>query len=155
MTDMKRTTRPDAILILRFLAVAAMAVWMGGFTFYGGVVVPILHDTLDSLQAGGITRAVTDRLNLIGAVASSLWWIVLTFDRDPYHTRALPRALLAIITLLLIAQAILHSIMDHRLDAGRLRDFYPWHRAYLIVSTAQWAFQLVLMAVTLRRWTRF
>jgi hypothetical protein len=122
--------------------------WLGGFTFYGAVVVPILHDTLDGLQAGGITRHVTDWLNLIGLVAVVLAWAWAWADRGGRQRGwASPRPWLVMISLLLIAQFGLHAIMDRRLDAGALRDFYPWHRAYLIVSTAQWAAQVALLLV--------
>jgi hypothetical protein len=45
----------------------ALAVWIGGFTFYSGVVIPALHDQFgDAFLVGMVTRRVTDTLNGIG-----------------------------------------------------------------------------------------
>ena len=38
----------------------AHAVWLGGFTFYGAVVLWVLHDEYGSLDAGRITQRVTE-----------------------------------------------------------------------------------------------
>ncbi|MEO6808439.1 MAG: DUF4149 domain-containing protein [Isosphaeraceae bacterium] len=142
-------------LALRVVANFALALWIGGFTFYGAVVVPILHEDLDSLQAGGITRRVTDSLNLSGLAALAIAWPAAWSD----HTRASNRVrrlrfgLLALTSLCLIGLMGLHVVMDSQLDAGRLRGFYPWHRIYLILSTVQWFVNLALIAAFLASWT--
>jgi hypothetical protein len=33
---------------LQLLAIWLMAIWLGGFTFYSAVVIPVLHDQLGS-----------------------------------------------------------------------------------------------------------
>ena len=39
--------------LLRWMALWSLVFWIGGFTFYGGVVIPVLHDQLGSaLEAG-------------------------------------------------------------------------------------------------------
>lgn len=62
-------------LVLRVLAAFALDPWIGGFTFYGTVVVPILHEEMDSLQAGGIARRVTGALNLVGLAVLTFAWL--------------------------------------------------------------------------------
>ena len=54
-------------IILRWLFLVALSIYIGGFTFYSAVVIPILHDRLESsLETGLITQRVTDMLNLLG-----------------------------------------------------------------------------------------
>lgn len=143
-------------LALRFACVAGMALWVGGFTFYGGVVVPILHEELDRLQAGGITRRVTDALNVVGAATVAVWWLAALAERPPGPAWAVRArlGLLAATSALLAGLIALHAVMDRRLDAGAggLRNFYPLHRAYLIVSTAQWLVNLAILATSLVLW---
>lgn len=131
-----------SLAILRLARLAGLALWLGGFTFYSGAVIPILHDELDSLRTGTITQQATDRLNLIGGTTLAVWWA----SRLHRGLRGWGLRRLAASTALLIVLVALHEVMDRRLDEGRLRGFYPWHRAYLIVSTAQWAVNLGLLA---------
>src|SRR5258708_34600224 len=73
------------ILFRRFLAVAALMFWQGGFTFYAAVVVPIGQNVLGShLEQGFITREVTWYLNIAGAVA-------LAFLAGELHASGYPR----------------------------------------------------------------
>jgi len=145
--------RPRTVAI-RFLCVSSLAVWMGGFTFYGSVVVPILHDVLTHDVAGSITRRVTDALNLFGVATLAVWWAASWAERSAGSRglRAMRFGLLALISGLLAALFVLHTIMDERLDSGSLRDFYPLHRWYLRLSTAQWVLSLLLLVVALMIW---
>ncbi len=130
-------------------------VWVGGFMFYGGAVVPILNDALGPHDSGMITRRVTNILNAVGLVAifssTALAWAERrTGPRWAIRTRTV---LLILTALCLVALAALHLIMDDHLDRG-LPGFRRWHRIYLRVSTAQWIFNLGLLAVCLAIWTR-
>src|SRR5437660_7364466 len=58
-------------LLRRYLVVAAVALWLGGFTFYASVVVPIGTERLGRVGQGFITQRVADWINLIGFIA--LW----------------------------------------------------------------------------------
>jgi hypothetical protein len=70
-------------LVRRWLLLWALMFWQGGFTSYGGVVVPVGSAVLGSEQEPGfITRSVTNYLNLAGAVALAVWgWDLMTMRR--------------------------------------------------------------------------
>ncbi len=143
------------LLVLRFLCLFSPLIWVGGFTFYSAVVIPVLHDTLGSLDTGYVTQRVTDHLNAAGGVAVILWWLDAWADRPSGSAlaRRVRLGLLTATTVILLGLVGLHRVMDDRLEFGGLREFYPLHRVYLIVSTVQWFVNLGLMAVgiTLRR----
>ena len=142
------------LLVLRFLCLLSLSVWVGGFTFYSAVVIPVLHESLGSLETGYVTQRVTDYLNAASGVAVALWWLAAWADRPdgPSFAGRARLGLLAATTLILAGLIALHRIMDGRLESGSLRGFYPLHRAYLVASTAQWLVNLGLMAVVLVLW---
>jgi hypothetical protein len=142
------------LLALRSLAIVAYSVWVGGFTFYGLAVIPILHDELDRLHAGQITQRVTDWLNLIGLVTLSVWWILAWAERrvGPSSFRWIRVGLLGTTTALLAFLAVDHAILDDRLARYGLEGFYQRHRVYLIASTIQWVVNLGIVPVTLAIW---
>jgi hypothetical protein len=141
---------------LRFLCLLTLAVWVGGFTFYSSVVIRALHASLGSMETGYVTQQVTDYLNAIGVATVTVWAFTAWVERSVGSRRArLTRlVLLATTSGLLLALILLHRVMDLRLDTGGLRGFYPLHRAYLIVCTAQWVANLGLLAVSLLLWTQ-
>lgn len=77
-----------SIRFLRLLAVWTLAFWLGGFTFYSAVVIPVLHDQLGSpLATGLVTRRVTDALNILGVVTIILGWLMAGFTRTTQPSR--------------------------------------------------------------------
>jgi hypothetical protein len=133
--------------------------WQGGFTFYGGVVVPVGSDVLGSeREQGFITRKVTNYLNLAGAVALAVWrWDLSAMRGTSPGGRRLRWAIWAGLVLSLILLVWLHPRLDELLkpedvmvlDRNRFRSL---HERYLIVSTVQWAGCLLLTALTIRAW---
>src|SRR5437868_2370457 len=105
-----------ALLSLRFVATVLLAVWFGGFTFYGGVVVGELHVDLDHLAAGQITRRVTDGLNQLGIAALAACWLLAWAERGlgTRRLRAGRLGLLAADSVLLGSLMVLHRVMDRR-----------------------------------------
>lgn len=144
----KRMARQFVVAGSRLGRLLSMALWVGGFTFYSGVVVEVLHGELDSLRTGTISQQVTDRLNLIGLTTLIVWWGSLTLiHRTSRWTLGMELGLLLFSTSLLAFQAHLHNIMDSRIDEGRYQGFYPFHQAYLIASTLQWVCNVLLLGL--------
>jgi hypothetical protein len=143
-------------LPLRLACLLAFSLWMGGFTFYSAIVIPVLHRALGSAEAGAVTAEVTNVLNVIGGVTLALWWAMAWNERIRLTRRSrwVQRAALILATALLVTLASLHVRMDHQLASNGLAGFYPLHRAYLIVSTALWAVSICLLAVTVAGWER-
>ena len=48
--------------VLRLLALWSLAIWLGGFTVYSAVVIPILHDQLGSPLETGLITQTCDRI---------------------------------------------------------------------------------------------
>jgi uncharacterized membrane protein len=147
------------ILLRRFLVLVALMFWLGGFTFYASIVVPVGQQELGShLAQGFITRKVTNYLNLSGAVAV----VVLAWDaaasRESSRARHRARWVsCAGMVLTLVALFALHPYLDQLLNP-ELRElvdpkaFRTGHRCYLWLSTVQWAFGVTYAALALQAW---
>jgi hypothetical protein len=145
------------MLLRRFLVLAALMFWQGGFTFYSTAVIHAGHQVLGSVRTQGfVTRQVTNYLNASGAVAL----LVLAWDAAaarPGAGRRLRRLCWAVMTASLGLLAWLHVRLDSLLDPGAFsvldpRGFYAAHRAYLLASTVQWAGALFYAVLALRDW---
>jgi hypothetical protein len=146
------------VLVRRFLVLAALMFWQGGFIFYAAVVVPIGQQVLrPPVSQGVITRRVTNYLNLAGAIAlvPLLWDGAVSGDRSAWRRllRSLTWAGMAI-TLGLLAW--LHVRMDSLLDQISqpvdTAAFHGLHRVYLWVQTGQWCLALVYAVLALMAW---
>jgi hypothetical protein len=129
--------------MLRLLFLMALTTYVGGFTFYSVVVIPILHDRLGSaLLAGLVTQRVTNALNLLGVATLCLGWCVYCVGAlHRLRGDALSRwdfLPLVISSICLVILLVLHRLLDRKLETSSLAGFYPYHRAYLWVSTVQW-----------------
>lgn len=141
----------------RFLVLAALMFWQGGFTFYAAVVVPVGQDMFGHVQQGFVTRRVTNYLNEAGAVALA----VLAWDAratpDGARRRRVRWALWLGMAAALAVLAGLHTRLDELLDVEHFqilsrKGFRPNHRLYLWVSTLQWALALAYALATLGAW---
>lgn len=147
-----------AILVRRFLVVAALMYWQGGFVFYAAIVVPIGNEVLGSPERqAAITRQVAQQINWSGAVAL----IVFAWDLAATRTRSWLRSIRIANWLGMGACLIVLALVYHHLDRlfhgeeAFLDDhstFRPWHRAYLWVSTAQFVFTFLFTIATLIAW---
>jgi hypothetical protein len=144
-------------LLRRFLVISALLFWQGGFLFYASVVVPVAQQELSHLRQGFVTRRVTNFLNLSGAVALAIVALELA-AADRKVCRRVARALVWLGMAATLAVLVwLHIRLDALLDPEGLRvldraEFYPSHRAYLWVSTIQWALGVVFLWLTLAAW---
>jgi hypothetical protein len=141
-------------LLVRYSALVAMTIWLGGFTFHSSIVIPILHDELGGLDAGQITGQAAKPLNVFGAAAVIAWWalVIIERSRGERWARWVRVGLLGATTAILIGLIALYPILETRLESGSLRRFYPLHQVYLIASTVQWGVNLALLAITVWIW---
>jgi hypothetical protein len=111
-----------------------LAICIGGFTLYSGVVIPVLHDPFgDASLVGPVTRSVTDTLNGIGGATLVAGWFLVVTDRqgrDKPPILPRPSVRLGTSTLLLPVLIVLHRLLDRPLEMGSLDHFDSWHRAY-------------------------
>ena len=122
----------------RYAITLALALWLGGLTFYSLIVVPIGADILGSTGQGFITQRVTNWLNLIAAVSLVLLLVNVAKQRGKMLTTSW--------LVLAISQAALfamHPWLDAMLDASTESIaepalFYWRHGIYLDVTAVQW-----------------
>lgn len=141
-------------LVVRILALVGMIFWLGGFTFYSSVVIPILHEEMGGLDAGMVTGRVATSLNAFGVAAVVTWWVMVGCERflGTRRARWSRLGLLGLTSAILLGLIALHPVLDARLDEGSMRRFYPLHQVYLIASTVQWVVNLALVAVSTWIW---
>jgi hypothetical protein len=143
------------LLARRFLVLAALMFWQGGFTFYAAVVVPVGRHVIGRRQSE-VTPPVTAYLNLAGAVAlAPLAWDVSRCRDNVRRRRRLRWLAWAGMALTLCALLGLHKALSGRLHPGLVASdpsFRNLHRLYLWVSTVQWACSLVYAGLMLLAW---
>jgi hypothetical protein len=154
----REAARIMTILLRRFLVVAALLFWQGGFLFYASVVVPVGQQLTSHREQGFLTQQVTDYLNLSGVVALlPLAWDGVV-SSDPSLRRRLWRwAAWLGMALTLALLAWLHPHLDVLLDRSALSIadrplFRDRHRAYLWISTVQWALAMMYAVLMLIAW---
>ena len=149
------TTDSESMTILRrFLVLAALMFWQGGFMFYGAVVVPITRARL--AEPSLITRDVTQWMNLVGTLAVLLLFVdVWAGERSVKRWRwvtwlgmAAPLPLLVWMHVKMSSQMALPEF-----SRSSMTSFLgSWHRLYLIVNTFQWLAGMAFTVLSLRAW---
>jgi hypothetical protein len=136
----------------RFLVIAAIAFWLGGFTFYSGVAIPMGVEVLGShLRVGFITERVTNWLNVAGVAALAIfaWNMALGWRNSSVALRftlLITWLLMAGIEIELIS---LHPVMDRLIATHPVREildedrFDLLHHVYLISTSIQWFFGMI------------
>jgi hypothetical protein len=145
-----------ALLLRRFLVLVALMFWLGGFTFYASIVVPVGQKLLGPGQQGLVTTKVTNYLNLSGAIALAiLAWDLAALKNGQGRRRFLWLCWVAMVLtlgLLVYFHQVLVDMMPHRpgsLDAGSFRTM---HSMYLWTSTVQWVCGVAYVVLTLAAW---
>ena len=146
----------------RYLTLIALMFWLGGFTFYASVVVPVGMEVLknSSLRQGFITQRVTDYLNLTAAVSLAVLLAEVIFTADPNRLRRRVRfGLWGLMALCQVGLFVGHVYLDERLQAKGMLildpdTFHPAHRLYLWTHTVQWGAGLVYIGLMLRAWMK-
>ena len=129
--------------LYRFVALAALALWIGGTTFYAAIVVPIGSRLFGSVEQGLITEQVTGQLNWLGVVCLAILLPTVRQSRGQAVSWLL-------LVLTLAALFVLHpriaAFIDHSQHVVTDRAaFYEWHRAYLLTTALQWLAGLVAL----------
>jgi hypothetical protein len=145
----------------RFLAIAAIAFWIGGFTFYTSVVVHVGAAVLHSHRRQGfITQHVTNWLNLSGAIALVIlvWELVAARNNPAKWARRAMIGSWTFMAALQVALLAVHPMMDIQLNPqtreildeprfGNLHDVYIW------LATIQWCGALLFIFAMLWAWS--
>jgi hypothetical protein len=134
--------------------------WLGGFTFYASIVVPIGMEVLknSALRQGFITRRVTTDLNVTAAVALAVLLAEVCLTADPSRRRRWARlGLWGVMAICQVGLFVGHAYLDARLqEKGMLildpETFRAGHRLYLWTHTVQWGAGLVFIWLMLRAW---
>jgi hypothetical protein len=137
--------------VRQYLVILAIALWLGGFTFYALIVVPTGAEVLGgSIEQGFVTRLVTVDLNRIAAAAL----LVLLWNVVAERGKLLAATWLAM-ALAQLALFALHGRLDALLDpvthdvAG---DFHFLHEVYLWIAAIQWGLGLAHVWCVLAGW---
>jgi hypothetical protein len=147
-------------ILQRFIVIIGLAFWMGGFTFYAGVVIHVGHRVFGTMrETGFLTQQVTLWLNRSGAIVLAL--LIVNLRLTPARTFLAWRVVAtATIVVMIVAQIFLfklHPRMDAFLDASNqtIHDrpaFRHEHLLYMNVSTIQWAAALLHLCSLLILW---
>ena len=129
----------------------ALALWLGGLTFYALVVIPIGTARLGSLEQGFITRDVTVRLNYIATGVLTALLIDVVHARN-WRLYVLWNILLLCQIGLFLIHHWLRSLIntEDRLVTDEA-FFYHLHRVYLLVTAVQWLFGWVYYSILVAR----
>jgi hypothetical protein len=146
------------LLIRRFLVVFALMFWMGGFMFYGAVVVPTNRIELkDMPQRGTITQLVTEWMNFAGTLALLVLFVdtyASTAGRQPWRWSAWAGMVIPHLFLIWLHSELTKQMAAPGFHQSNMKGFLIWHRVYLITNTVQWFFGMVFLGLTLRQWRR-
>lgn len=146
------------VLLRRFLVLAGLLFWQGGFLFYSSVVVPIGQRELGPAEQGFLTRQVTAAMNLAGVVALvPLAWDVMVSREGSARRRGLRGLAWLALAATLVGLFALHVRLDQFLDLAHQRvvdrtQFRTGHRWYLWISTVQWFCGLIYTGLMLQAW---
>jgi len=149
-------------LLLRYLAIIGLCFWMGGFTFYAGVVIHVGHRVFDShREVGFLTKEVTIWLNrssvivLLVLLANHL----CCSDRGSAWLKGIRLATLLLMAAVQVALFLFHPRLDQVLDVSKhailnRAGFHSLHLLYMNLSTVQWAAALAHLGSVLLGWQR-
>jgi len=131
--------------VVDYLALASWAFWIGGFSFYFGVVIRVGSGVVGDSSQGFVTQGATWWLNIIAMVALILLLASLWLRRN--------RLMFGVWLILVACQAILfllHARLDAILDMPsqtiRQREaFDVTHEWYEFTSAIQWLFAMIFL----------
>jgi len=150
-------------ILLRYIVLIGLCFWMGGFTFYAGVVIHVGHRVFGTMrETGFLTQQVTLWLNRAGVIVLTtlVLNLFLTAKRVSRPWWIASAATLSVMIGVQIALFSLHPRLDAFLDiqSQTIHDsaiFHHLHLIYMNLSTVQWAAALIHLWALLSLWRRF
>lgn len=136
-------------MVVDYLAICAWAFWMGGFSFYFGVVIRVGSDVVGDSSQGFVTQGATWWLNIAAVVAlallfASAWIACNWYALGTWCVMALCQAILF----------VLHARLDALLNTPsqtilQHEAFASLHEAYEFTSAIQWLFAMIFIGLWL------
>jgi hypothetical protein len=146
---------------LRALVVAALGLWLGGFTLYTAFVIRIGHRLVPGGRFGFVTAQVTSVLDVMAAIAALAVTLNLTSTRRALPGRlkwasiAATLLLLATVPVTFVLHAQLNSLLDFKNHAiSDPTRFQTLHERYEMTATIQWGLGLLHVWLALAGWRR-
>jgi hypothetical protein len=140
----------------RTLVLLALMFWLGGFMFYGAVVVPIVRAKLEGMpERSTITQRVTGWINLSGTLAVLVMFVdayASTVRRNRARWIAWVCMTLPLPVLVWLHSRLSQQMADPLFYTKSLATFQPWHQAYLILNSLQWLAAVIFTVLTVRAW---
>ena len=146
-------------LARRFVVIAALGLWLGGFTVYTAFVIRIGHRQIPGGRFGFVTGEVTSVLDILGAVAAgvAILHLALGWRRLGRGGRWAALATALTLTGALVGDVLTHAQLDGLLnyqartisDPGR---FETLHERYELFATVAWAAGLLHLFSLLSGW---
>lgn len=132
-------------MVVDYLAICAWAFWMGGFSFYFGVVIRVGSDVVGDSSQGFVTQGATWWLNIAAVVALALLFASAWIAKN--------RLALSAWIVMVVCQAILfaiHAHLDALLDSSsqtilQRPPFAISHEWYEFTSAIQWLFAMLFI----------
>ncbi len=132
-----------------YLALTAWAFWIGGFSFYFGVVIRVGSKVVGDNSQGFVTQEATWWLNMAALVA-----LVLMFASAWLARRWLSIAVCVIMAICQLILFGLHARLDAILETSSQtvlaqERFAIEHERYEFTSAIQWLFAMVFLGLWL------
>lgn len=140
----------------RMLVLTALMFWLGGFMFYGAVVVPIVRVRLEGTpERSIITQRVTGWINLAGTLAVLVMFVdayASSVKRNWSRWIAWLGMALPLPLLVWLHSEMSRQMADPTFYTREMSGFFTWHRAYLLLNTLQWLAGMTFTLFTLKSW---
>ena len=131
--------------LIDYLALASWAFWIGGFSFYFGVVIRVGSEVVGDSSQGFVTQGATWWLNIIAIVTLILLLASLWFQRNRWVS-GVWLVLAACQAILFLLHAKLDAILDTPTHTILQRDsFAITHEWYEFTSAIQWLFAMIFL----------
>ena len=136
-------------VVVDFLALSAWAFWIGGFSFYFGVVIRVGSDVVGDSSQGFVTQGATGWLNVAAVIA-----LVLIFASAWVARNWLAIGAWCVMAICQAILFILHARLDASLDTPsqtiiQRESFASLHESYEFTSAIQWLFAMIFIGLWL------